>query len=237
MSVTERLAKIIGHGAAGRELAGYLARRGVRTRADLRRPEVLAQLPRAAQAGVLYAPVRVPRAAAEAVAEELARRLIAGRTPLKPVAVGSARRGALFSKDLDFLVVTRSEGALAAATLRPPVAGDRATIVTTYASGPRKRSIILRWDGQPGTRARHFRVDLFAATDAERPFALFHYTGSAGYNIRVRAHAKKQKLRLNQYGIFAANNRPAPGSEAIRTERDLAAFLGITYREPADRTR
>jgi DNA polymerase/3'-5' exonuclease PolX len=73
-------------------------------------------------------------------------------------------------------------------------------------------------------------------TTAEKPFALFHYSGPATYNIRTRALAKRHGWLLNQYGLFSiATGRRVPGSANIRTERDLAEFLGVTFRHPRDR--
>lgn len=267
-AAARRLAAIIGHGAQGAALARTLAREGARTRADLKKPAVLARLPRAAQASVLYRPARdVPLAEAEAVTAEVRRRLILSvpgvararhspkrrRAPRKRRAavavVGSVRRRAPRVKDLDFLVFSppgllpAARGRLlASAALRPSRAGDRLAIADTYASGARHRALILR----DATRGRCYRADFFLVRPAEKPFALFHYTGSQAYNVRTRALAKKKGWLLNQYGLFDASAgpgasrrgealRPARGSAAIRTERDLARYLGVSYREPPDR--
>jgi len=245
-----RLAAIIGHGGQGAALARALAREGVRTRADLKKPAVLARLPRESQASVLYSPARnAPLAAAEAVAAEVRRRLVFDFTPegdprplrFEVLPVGSVRRQAPRVKDIDFLVVVpaeheaRLDRALAAAALRPPRAGDRVEIADTYAAGARRRSLILR-RGAPGARPTCYRSDLFLTTAEEKAFALFHYTGSSAYNIRTRAHAKRQGWLLNQYGVFdAGTGQRVRGSSAIRTERDLARFLGVTYHPPRER--
>jgi DNA polymerase (family 10) len=79
----------------------------------------------------------------------------------------------------------------------------------------------------------NYRADLFLATRAERPYALFHYTGPASYNVRVRAHAKRLGFRLNQYGLFErATGRRAP---AVRSEAGLARRLGLAARPPGAR--
>ncbi len=103
----------------------------------------------------------------------------------------------------------------------------------SYASGRRRRSFVVR------RRGKYYAVDLFLATQEEKPYALFHYTGGKDYNIRVRAHAKRNGYVLNQYGVFCAststNKKRAPGSKGIRTERELIEFLGVTYRTPRNR--
>ena len=89
-----------------------------------------------------------------------------------------------------------------------------------------------------GACLRRFPVDLFLVQARELPFALFHYTGSRLYNVRTRAHAKRRGWRLNQYGLFdAATGRRVRGSAHIRTEREVAALVGVSYRSPSDRSK
>jgi hypothetical protein len=245
VSTVGRLAAIIGHGQQGRDLARMLARRGIRSRADLKKPEVLARLPREARASVLFNPARsVPLAIAQAVMAEVLRRLVLGgpRLRFEVIPVGSVRRQAPRVHDMDLLVVIEASGiprrALASATLRPARRGDRLEIADTYLAGQRRRSFILR-ASRPGGRPAHYRTDLFLATRAEKPYALFHYTGSSRYNIRTRALAKRKGWLLNQNGLFDAAHptQRVPGTSSIRTERDLARFLGVSYRLPTDRER
>jgi len=186
----------------------------------------------------------VPLATAQAVAAEVKRRLVfdlGGRSRrFEVIPVGSVRRQAPRVKDIDFLIVISDAGefehALAVAALRPARAADRVTIADTYAAGSRRRSFILRAEGRGRARAQHYRSDFFVTTGAEKPYALYHYTGSKDYNIRTRAHAKRRGWLLNQYGLFvAATGCRVRGTAAIHTERDLARFLGVTYYPPSAR--
>ena len=182
---------------------------------------------------VRAAPARVPLAAARAVADEVRRRW-RGRAP--PVVVGGIRRESPLVKDIDFLVTTPPRIRDGVADfLRPARPGDRLSVAKVVAAGPRRVSVVLR-DGGAAGGARHYRADFFVRKPGEKPFALFHFTGARAYNIRVRAHAKKRGLLLNQYGVFdAVTGRRARGSSAIRTERDLARFLRVSFRHPRDR--
>lgn len=76
-------------------------------------------------------------------------------------------------------------------------------------------------------------VDLFSCKSDELPYALFHYTGTKQYNIRTRAHAKNMGYLLNQYGLY--KNGVKLKLSNVRTERDLAHLLGISYRVPSNR--
>jgi DNA polymerase (family 10) len=232
-----RLAKLLGLGAAGRALAARLAAEGVRGRRGLLGR--LEELPREARAAVRHRPLRrIKKEEAAAQSAELARRLRFGRPPRRAevTPVGSVRRGEPESGDLDFLVVAPRPPPefLAGASLAPPRRGESLELAEAYAGGPRRRGLIVR--GRWGGRARAYRVDLFLAKPAERPFALFHFTGPAGYNVRVRAHAKRRGLRLNQYGLFeGATARRARGAGALRSEAALARRLGLTPRPPGAR--
>jgi DNA polymerase (family 10) len=255
-----RLARIPGLGA--HRAAGLVAR-GIRTKAQLR--AIAGELPAEARASLRHHVSRqTPLAEARGLGAELRRRLVfetpsTGRRRKYPVrVVGSVRRGAPRAKDLDLLVIvpegTPTAGLLATASLAAPGGGAAAAAAAaafgeTYASGPRRRSLIVRRRAPGGGGERRYAVDLFLATEKEKPYALFHYTGGREYNIRVRAHAKRQGYTLNQYGLYRARagekgrggaargraRRRARGTKGIRTERDLMRFLGVTYRPPTGR--
>lgn len=231
-----RLSKISG---IGPRLAGDLVRRGITTRPQLRR--IIDELPLETQVNLRY-PIerRVPLATVQSIVAELRRRATfvnaaTGRRRRMPmVAVGSARRGAPCAHDIDILVVAPADVPLPKLLESIRLGGPRGlTLVETYSSGTRRLSAVIR------RQAKYYAVDFFLTTAAEKPFALFHLTGSTQYNIRIRAHAKRKGYILNQYGLFyrAAPGRRVANTSAIKTEKDLAKFLGVTYRLPAQRDR
>jgi DNA polymerase/3'-5' exonuclease PolX len=227
--------------------AASLRRRGITLQTLRRRfarngesDPVIAELPIAARAELAFRPVKtVPLERAERLAERLKKHLTWGTRRIH--LVGSARRGKPILKDIDLLLVLpdsypRDDAALAAKmqgriAIRP--AGRRSVQVRrVYASGPRRCSAIV---GSGGT---NYRVDFFLAFEDELPYALFHHTGSSRYNIRIRAHAKDKGWKLNQYGLYyRASGQRVRGSSRIRSEQDLAEFLGVTYRLPSQRER
>jgi len=177
---------------------------------------------------------------AERLARELGRSLWArGRGALarsRVVLVGSGRRGRPMLKDVDVLVVVPDAWCAPQCDVlsRLEVRGGPLELVAAYAAGARRRSVIVRDGGCA------YRVDLFLATDSEKPYALLHHTGSWKYNVRVRAHAKSRGWKLNQYGVFVRGSAPprrAPGSARVRSEDDLARLLGVTPRPPHLRER
>lgn len=144
----------------------------------------------------------------------------------KLIVVGSERRGEIDVNDLDYLLVTKHD--VGDVFLCDAKRGDLLNINHIIMKGSRHKMIEVSYGRM------NIVVDLFITEPDKLPFALFHYTGSKKYNIRIRKYAKDKGLLLNQYGIFdritcasVANN--------IHTERDIANFLGITYRLPANR--
>jgi DNA polymerase (family 10) len=251
-----RLARAIDFGPKGAELARALVAKGVRTRRALIASPLFARLPIEVRANLKYKPRhRIPIALATAMAEEIARRLVAspphGRVAFEALPVGSIRRqDKRFVSDIDILVVLPNskpvERFLDSVHLRPARRGDIVTLGDVYSAGERRRSFIVQVAAAKPTlaaaksaanRTRSYRCDIFLATAAERPFALMHYTGSVGYNIRTRAVAKRNGWLLNQYGLFeVASGARVRGSDTIRTEQDLAKFLGVTHRPPSGRS-
>ena len=170
---------------------------------------------------------------------------VKGKGPLaqsRIILVGSGRRQRPTVKDIDILLVppdswrTTHPDVLSRLEVEPFRTEDPSkmfrrslNVLANYASGERRRSMILQEGGSAGPK---YRVDFFLAWETEKPYALMHYTGSWRYNVRVRAHAKARGWKLNQYGVFLQDhpNRRVRGSAKIKTEGDLARFLGVTPR-------
>ena len=192
---------------------------------------------------------------ANALAAELKRRLKFSALAKKPriILAGSARREEPRNRDLDLLVIVPKlsrkvmASVLASASLKDSK-NKNAEFISDKVSGPRRRSMIIEHQGAntytnlPKSHNTNLplpirtQVDLFLVEEKDLPYALFHYTGSSIYNIRTRAHAKAHGMLLNQYGVFDVNTkRRARGSSSIKSERDLADFLGVSYRSPTDR--
>lgn len=256
----QRVSSLIGRGKQGETIARALVKRGIKTRKALRKPDVLRTLPEDSQTNIKYPPAKNTQLAeADKLVDELTRRIIfcpvagsSGGAPdcfrLPLYVVGSIRRRAPRIKDVDILVhlperlAKYGERILASMRLTDSTQRDRVTLLESYLKGERHRASVVRWDMDDGSGPerpppKYFHVDFFLVIGAELPFALFHYTGSKIYNVRTRAYAKRRGWLLNQYGLFVRKTGTrVPGSEKVKTEKDLANFLGVTYREPSDRS-
>jgi DNA polymerase/3'-5' exonuclease PolX len=91
--------------------------------------------------------------------------------------------------------------------------------------GTRKRSFVIHF------RDKYLILDVFRITKEEKPYAMLHYTGSSQFNIRVRAVAKRQGMKLNQFGLYDKNGELIKCS----TEREVLKAIGVTYKAPTAR--
>jgi len=163
--------------------------------------------------------------------------------PKKLVPVGSFRRKKPLLKDLDLITLEDlSKMHKNIVALSKKDVGDPSSdfardqpyeVLESYSVGSKKYSFVIKFKG------KYIRVDLFRINDRdEMPFALLHYTGDQGFNIKLRMHAKRQGYKLNQYGLFDKDNNkvniPLPKSGRL-TEKKIMQFLNFKYEPPENR--
>ena len=161
------------------------------------------------------------------IAKRLQSRLVADGTKINATIVGSLRRKAKFTCDIDLLICTTRK------IDNFKINGCKyIEVVEQYADGDCKKSFIVKvnLDG----KYRNVKVDIFFALPQNRAFALMHHTGGKIFNIKMRVHAKKMGLKLNQYGIFKDEKR-AYGTSKIKTEKEIFKYFNIPYCSPAER--
>jgi len=147
--------------------------------------------------------------------------------------VGSYRRGAESSGDIDMLITMDEKG-------------DQKQIFSTYvkrlqdmgymienlAEGKHKCLSVIRLN--PGSIAR--RLDLLVVPKEEFPYALLYFTGSGDFNIAFRKHALKLGYTLNEHAMKLTGKVPeAVPVPKMRFEAEIFAFLGLKYKEPSKR--
>lgn len=154
---------------------------------------------------------------------------------LEGIIVGSYRRGAPNSGDIDMLVTappTMSEkDQQIAFTAFINALEESGYIKAMLARGPKKCMAVSAIRGKSKGR----RLDLLLTPRAEYPFAVLYFTGSDKFNIAFRTVALEHGYTLNEHAL-------APISEGIKpvpTMKDEAAifkFLGLKYMEPSERS-
>jgi DNA polymerase (family 10) len=168
---------------------------------------------------------KIPR---EAIAKIEDRLVGFGHKSVKHIQlVGSFRRCKPFSKDIDVLFCAEPGGALDEYIEYL----KRKFRSYVYSRGPDKVSLII----QParGTPELKYKVDIFRSDPDSYHTNLLYSTGSKEFNIKMRARAKKMGYLLNQTGLYKNGVRVNSPSD---TEEKLFEYLGMDWREPADRS-
>jgi len=171
--------------------------------------------------------LRIPRAEMEEHAALLHKAIEPfqkGRVVRRADLVGSYRRGATTSGDIDVLL--EGDDPTILIDLMHSLTTKR-YIVGVLAHGARKVMAIVRLDGHPERR-----LDLLLTSHTEYPFALTYFTGSDKFNIEMRKVAIAQSLTLNEHGLTTRAGIPVHG---IASEKDLFKALKIEWKEPAER--
>ena len=126
--------------------------------------------------------------------------------------VGSVRRGTETTGDLD-LLASGADTSLAETFTKFPM------VERVLASGGTKASVLLRGG---------FQADLRIVTPEQRGAALQYFTGSKAHNIALRDRALERGWKLNEYGLFDADDKPIAGA----TEASIYEALGLAFIEP-----
>jgi DNA polymerase (family X) len=126
---------------------------------------------------------------------------------------GSLRRMKEIVHDVDILAASDNLEETMKAFLSMPV------IESVLAQGGTKASVRIHDDLQ---------VDLRVVDPKSWGAAMHYFTGSKAHNIRMRERAIKQGLKLNEYGLFDANDIYVAGAE----ESEIFEKLGLPFIPP-----
>jgi len=126
---------------------------------------------------------------------------------------GSLRRMKEIVHDVDILAASTDVEKTMKAFLSLPF------IEAVLAQGPTKASVRVQDDLQ---------VDLRVVEPKSWGAAMHYFTGSKAHNIRMRERAIKQGLKLNEYGLFDANDNYVAGTQ----EEEIFEKLGLPYIPP-----
>ena len=126
---------------------------------------------------------------------------------------GSLRRMKEIVHDIDILAASTDVENTMKTFLNLPF------IEAVLAQGPTKASVRVQDDLQ---------VDLRVVELKSWGAAMHYFTGSKAHNIRMRERAIRQGLKLNEYGLFDANDKYVVGAQ----EEEIFEKLGLPYIPP-----
>lgn len=153
-------------------------------------------------------------------------------TSFKGVVVGSYRRGAANSGDVDLLVTYPEAMTEKAASdfFRGFVAEltRRGYIIDKLVSGPKK------WMGyvQIGSSTPR-RLDLLLTPPSQFGYAILYFTGSDKFNVAFRKWCLSKGYTLNEHEMKPTGDKPLP--PALLTEESIFDFMGLKYVLPTER--
>ena len=175
---------------------------------------------------------RIPRAE---MAEHEA--LLVRAAPMPVELVGSYRRGASNSGDVDVLLrippgQTAREMESAFYQYVKHLKQEE-YIQEILALGPHKCMAIARLPSMPDGTSR--RLDLLMTPDHEYACALLYFTGSDRFNVAFRQHALQRGYTLNEHRLQPLEDSASPIPPYFKTEQDIFDFLGLVYVPPQER--
>ena len=145
--------------------------------------------------------------------------------------VGSYRRGALDSGDID-IIITGQTGQGYSAFIDELIKRD--IILHVLSRGPSKTLVIAKLPN--GLVAR--RIDFLYAPLDEFAFALLYFTGSKGFNTVMRQNALDQGYTFNEHSIHHLTADKKKGEKVLNqflTEQSIFDFLKMPYKTPIER--
>ncbi len=144
--------------------------------------------------------------------------------------VGSFRRGALFSGDID-IIITGPNNQVYKKMVQKLI--DDGIIVVVLSRGETKTLVIAKIPSSSVYR----RVDFMYTPEAEYPFAVLYFTGSKFFNMVMRQQALKLGYTMNEHGLYEmiGKKKGAKIKHPFKTEKDIFDYLNMQYKNPEDR--
>ena len=145
--------------------------------------------------------------------------------------VGSYRRGAKTSGDIDIIITSKTADIYKRFVDSMKESG---IIVEILSYGNTKCMAIAKL--KDGSIAR--RVDLLFTPPEEYPFAILYFTGSKAFNTVMRGYALKLGISLNEHGMYKKTKGKEKGDKiekGYKTEEDIFKSLYLKYKSPEER--
>jgi len=142
--------------------------------------------------------------------------------------VGSYRRGAQTSGDIDIIITSKTPEpfiSLIDELIKQKI------IVNVLSRGPSKCLVMAKIPSSQTTR----RVDFLYTSPEEFPFAILYFTGSKTFNTIMRQQALNMGYTMNEHGITSLVTKEKVNSVHFETEKDIFDFLKMEYKTPEER--
>jgi DNA ligase (NAD+) len=176
---------------------------------------------------------RIPRSEIEDYKAIFEKAFSSGATDGKMEIVGSYRRGAQSSGDIDVIITSKSPTIFK--TFVDNLTKEN-IILHILSRGPSKCLVITKIPSSDAAR----RVDFLYTTPEEFPFAILYFTGSKIFNTVMRHVALEKGYTMNEHGIYSLQGEAKKKGDKVdrvfNNEEDIFEFLGLQYKSPIERT-
>jgi NAD-dependent DNA ligase len=145
--------------------------------------------------------------------------------------VGSYRRGAQESGDIDLIITSDSINIF---NQFIDLFINNHIILEVLSRGTNKCLVITKLNSELPAR----RVDFLFTTKEEFPFAILYFTGSKIFNTVMRHKALKMGYTFNEHGMYKLDDKNKKGEKVTNkfiNEKDIFDFLNLQYKEPWER--
>ena len=215
----------------GPKKAKELVEKGVTTIAQLREhPELLNDVQKMGLRYYEDVLKRIPRAEIDDYKELLLKVKTDLAQPLEMEIVGSYRRGAATSGDIDVIITSNSEQVFK--NFIDELIKEK-VILEVLSRGPSKCLVMAKIPTSDTVR----RVDFLYTKEEEFPFAILYFTGSKIFNTVMRQHALQMGLTMNEHGLYKMENGKK-GEKVVhkfQSEKDIFDYLNMEYKSPNER--
>ena len=145
--------------------------------------------------------------------------------------VGSYRRGAVASGDIDAIITSTNPQVF---TQFVDNLIKQKVIIYVLSRGPTKCLVMAKIPSSDSIR----RVDFLYTNPEEFPFAILYFTGSKMFNTVMRHVALENGYTMNEHGINKMEGKKKGEKVAhhFTSEKDIFDFLGLVYKSPTERT-
>ena len=156
------------------------------------------------------------------------------KTPIEAIIVGSFRRNAETSGDIDVLIkapesYTKKQ---MKETFESIVKAyeDENYLIDILALGEKKCMGYVKLD----TTSKVRRLDLLITPEKEYPYAILYFTGSDLFNVAFRKFALSKGYTINEH-TMKKTRESVEDVPDMKTEKDIFKFLQLKYVEPINR--
>ena len=148
--------------------------------------------------------------------------------------VGSYRRGAENSGDID-IIITNKDNNIAAYQKFLDDLIKKNIVIEVLSRGTTKSLTIAKLPNDPSAIPR--RLDFLYTPPSEYAFALLYFTGSKYFNVVMRQHALDLGFSLNEHGLskVVKGKKNEPLSNYFPDEQSIFEFLNLVYKPPSER--